>query len=351
MCMNADPCEGKICIMSQTPEKLQELTAEMGLPKYRAGQIFRWLYRGIESFDQMTDQPAAVRRQLEERFFIQRTRALTKKVSRDGTVKYLLELMDGNAVETVLMQYQHGTSLCISTQAGCKMGCIFCASYERERPTRNLTPAEMLIQLIYASRDTGERIDSLVLMGTGEPLDNYDNVMDFLHILSQPEGLGLGMRHVSLSTCGLVPKIRELAERKMQITLSISLHAPTNELRSELMPVNRRYPLEMLIPACRDYFAKTGRRISFEYAMISGVNDTPECARQLASLLSGLMCHINLIPLNHVEGSPLMPSTPAAMKTFQDILKNRHMNVTVRRRLGPDIDAACGQLRRKGVIK
>jgi len=342
----------KIDILSlNLPELEQEIIA-MGEKKFRAKQIYEWLHKKkITDFSEATNLSAQFRESLKEKFCVNRLKVKKRLVSSiDNTVKYLYELSDGERVETVLMSYAHGDSLCISTQVGCKMGCAFCAS-TKAGFVRNLTPAEMLLQIYATERDSGRTVESLVLMGIGEPLDNYDNVMDFLHILSQPEGLGLGMRHVSLSTCGLVPKIRELAERKMQITLSISLHAPTNELRSELMPVNRRYPLEMLIPACRDYFAKTGRRISFEYAMISGVNDTPECARQLASLLSGLMCHINLIPLNHVEGSPLMPSTPAAMKTFQDILKNRHMNVTVRRRLGPDIDAACGQLRRKGVIK
>ena len=244
------------------------------------------------------------------------------------------------------MKYKHGYSICISTQAGCKMGCIFCASFEKGA-TRNLTAGEILLEVITAQKDSGVRISNIVLMGTGEPLDNYDNVMAFLDLVSCDKGVNIGMRHISLSTCGLVPGIYRLAEQKRQLTLSISLHAPNDEIRTKLMPVNRRYNVETLIKACRDYFDMTGRRISFEYAMIAGVNDTRACALELAGLLRGFNCHVNLIPLNHVDGSPLKPSTRRDLQEFQRILESYHITTTVRRHLGSDIDASCGQLRRR----
>ncbi len=313
--------------------------------------VFRWLIQGVTSFDEMSNLSKSLREKLKEKAFITKPEMIRKQVSaRDGTVKYLFGLADGNCVETVVMRYQHGNSVCLSTQAGCHMGCAFCASFEKGE-TRDLTPAEILDQVLFAQKDSGLKISNIVLMGTGEPLDNYDNVVQFLRLVSCPEGLNIGMRHISLSTCGLVPRIRELSQLDFQLTLSISLHAPNNKIRSTIMPVNNKYPVEELIRACRDYFAATGRRISFEYAMIAGVNDSDGCARELAALLRGLMCHINLIPLNHVEGSSLAPSSRETIRRFQEILQKKGFNVTVRRSLGGDIDASCGQLRRKAMAE
>ena len=323
----------------------------LGEPSYRGKQVFRWLTQGVTSFDEMSDLSKPLREKLKEKAFITKPEIVRKQVSaRDGTVKYLFGLADGNCVETVVMRYEHGNSVCLSTQAGCHMGCAFCASFEKGE-TRDLTPAEILDQVLFAQKDSGLKISNIVLMGTGEPLDNYDNVVQFLRLVSCPEGLHIGMRHISLSTCGLVPRIRELSQLDFQLTLSISLHAPNNRIRSTIMPVNNKYPVEELIRACRDYFAATGRRISFEYAMIAGVNDSDTCARELAALLRGLMCHINLIPLNHVEGSPLAPSSRETIRRFQEILQKKGFNVTVRRSLGGDIDASCGQLRRKAMAE
>ena len=337
----------KICIKSLLPHQLEQLMADLGEPKYRAKQIFKWLHQGVTSFDEMSDISKALRAKLEETCFITKPEILRKQVSQlDGTIKYLFGLADGNSIETVLMKYEHGNSICVSTQAGCKMGCVFCASFDPAR-SRNLTPAEILDEILFAQKDSGRKVSNIVLMGTGEPLDNYDNVMQFLKLVSHTDGVNIGMRHISLSTCGLVPKIDELAQLKLQLTLSISLHAPNNETRSKIMPVNRRYPLEELMPACRRYFKTTGRRISFEYAMIRGVTDTKECARQLIQMLKGFNCHVNLIPLNHVEGSPLVPSTKENLRWFQNELNKNGLNATVRRSLGGDISASCGQLRRQ----
>ena len=336
-----------ICIKSLLPRELEELLAQMGEQKYRAKQIFRWLHQGAEEFQEMSDLSKDLRAKLEERCRITRPQILRKQVSRrDGTIKYLFGLEDGNSIETVLMQYEHGNSVCVSTQAGCRMGCVFCASFDPKK-SRNLSPAEILDEVLFAQKDSGRHISNIVLMGTGEPLDNYDNVMQFLRLVSHPQGLNVGMRHISLSTCGLVPQIERLMEERLQLTLSVSLHAPEDGLRSQLMPVNRRYPLGELIPACRRYFEKTGRRISFEYAMIGGVNDTPACARALIGLLKGFPCHVNLIPLNHVEGSPLIPSSREELRRFQNELIKNGLNATVRRSLGGDIAASCGQLRRQ----
>lgn len=336
-----------IPINSLRYEELESQLTALGEPKYRAGQIFKWLSLGVGSFDEMTDIGKALRAKLAEHFYIEHIEIIRKQEShQDGTIKYLFELRDGNSIESVLMKYKHGYSICISTQAGCKMGCIFCASFEKGA-TRNLTAGEILLEVITAQKDSGVRISNIVLMGTGEPLDNYDNVMAFLDLVSCDKGVNIGMRHISLSTCGLVPGIYRLAEQKRQLTLSISLHAPNDEIRTKLMPVNRRYNVETLIKACRDYFDMTGRRISFEYAMIAGVNDTRACALELAGLLRGFNCHVNLIPLNHVDGSPLKPSTRRDLQEFQRILESYHITTTVRRHLGSDIDASCGQLRRR----
>lgn len=339
--------EEKICIKSLLPEQLTELMKQLGQPAYRGKQVFRWLQQGVTTFDQMSDLPKSLRELLEEKCILTHPEILRKQVSaHDGTIKYLFGLEDGNSIETVLMQYEHGNSICVSTQAGCKMGCVFCASFDPKK-SRNLRPAEILDEILFAQKDSGRRVSNIVLMGTGEPLDNYENVMTFLRLVSHPEGLNIGMRHISLSTCGLVPMISRLEQENLQLTLSVSLHAPNNELRSRLMPVNRRWSLEELMPACRHYFTQTGRRISFEYAMIRDVNDTPECARQLIALLRGFNCHVNLIPLNHVEGSPLIPSTRENLRRFQNELIRNGINTTVRRSLGGDISASCGQLRRQ----
>lgn len=339
--------EDKICIKSLLPEQLADLMKQLGQPAYRAKQVFRWLQQGVGSFDEMSDLPKALREALKETCRLTRPEILRKQVSaHDGTIKYLFGLEDGNSIETVLMQYEHGNSICVSTQAGCKMGCVFCASFDPKK-SRDLRPAEILDEILWAQKDSGRRVSNIVLMGTGEPLDNYENVMTFLRLVSHPEGLNIGMRHISLSTCGLVPMIRRLEEERLQLTLSVSLHAPNDVLRSRLMPVNRRWPLGELMPACRHYFEATGRRISFEYAMIRDVNDTAACARQLIGLLRSFSCHVNLIPLNHVEGSPLVPSTRENLRRFQNELIRNGLNATVRRSLGGDIAASCGQLRRQ----
>ncbi len=334
-------------IKSLTRDKLTAAVTQMGLPKFRTEQIFTWLHqKNAKGFEEMTNLPAGLREQLSEQFYIPQLKIVRKLVSQiDGTVKYLFELPDGERVESVLMHYKHGSSLCISSQAGCRMGCRFCASTIAGF-TRNLAPSELLGQITTACEDSGQRIHSIVMMGIGEPLDNFENVMDFLNLLEDEKGFGMSHRHVSLSTCGLVDRIRELAEKKLQITLSVSLHAPTNERRDQIMPVNRRYPVEELIAACKDYTRITGRRISFEYALISGVTDTDECAYQLAKLLKGMLCHVNLIPVNEIRERDYKKSSKESIRRFAGILQKHRLTVTVRRKLGADIDAACGQLRK-----
>ena len=338
----------KLDLKSMTLPELKELMADLGQPAFRAGQLFSWLHeKRAGSFDEMTNLPAALRRELAERCTLTRLTVLHELVSRlDGTRKYLYRLADGNCIETVLMHYHHGTSLCISTQVGCRMGCNFCAS-TLGGLVRCLTPSEMLEQVYETVRQAGERVDSLVLMGIGEPLDNYDNVIRFLRLLTDPKGYNLGRWHISLSTCGLVDRIYDLAKEDLGITLSISLHAPDNETRNRTMPVNRRWPIEELMRACRDYFKTTGRRISFEYALIKGVNDSPEDARKLADLLDGMVCHVNLIPVNPVKERGYDRSGAADIHRFAETLGRLGVNATVRRELGGDIDAACGQLRRQ----
>lgn len=339
--------EEKICLKSMPLDKLESYLASIGQPKYRASQIFKWLSRGVLSFDEMTDISKGLRDRLEKETFINRVEIVSKQVSAvDGTIKYLFKLSDGNCIETVLMQYEHGTSACLSTQAGCKMGCAFCASFDKGK-TRNLTPAEILDQVLFSAKDSGKKISNIVLMGTGEPLDNYDNVIDFLRIVSSDKGINIGMRHISLSTCGIIPRIKELAQLKLQLTLSVSLHCPIDEIRSEIMPINRRYHVDDLIKTCKEYFAVTGRRISFEYAMIDDKTDTKQCADALIKYLSGFPSHVNLIPLNHVEGSPLIPTPKKRVREFQEYLIKHRINATVRRSLGDDISASCGQLRKK----
>ena len=334
-------------LRSLTYPQLEELMKELGQPAYRVGQVFSWLHqKQVSSFDQMTNLPAALRRQLAERCTLSNLTVERRLVSqKDGTVKYLFGLPDGECVESVLMDYHHGHSLCISTQVGCRMGCRFCAS-TLGGLVRSLTPGEMLGEIYTAGADSGCRIDSVVLMGIGEPLDNFDNVMAFLELLSDPRGLNLSLRHVSLSTCGLVDRIYDLAERKLGLTLSVSLHAPNDQIRSETMPVNNKWNIDSLLKACRDYFAATGRRVSFEYALIQGKNDTPDHARELAARLKGMMCHVNLIPVNPVVERGNRRSTRQAVEQFRKTLQACGVNATVRRELGTDINAACGQLRR-----
>ena len=334
-------------IKNLTLAELQQALTEIGLPKFRAKQVYGWLHRGVTEFSQMTDLPLSLREQLAESYLLTGPRVVRKLESAiDGTIKYLWELQDGNCVETVLMRYHHGNTVCISSEVGCLMGCAFCASTIGGL-VRRLSAGEMLDEVLFTQLDSGLEISNIVLMGIGEPLDNYDNVMRFLELVNSPEGMNIGMRHISLSTCGLVPRIRELAQRQLQLTLSVSLHAPSDEIRSQIMPVNRRWPVEELIGACREYFKLTGRRISFEYAMIRDVNDSPETAALLVKQLHGLPAHVNLIPLNHVEESPLQPSERQTVLRFQAILEKNGIPCTVRRTLGSDIDASCGQLRRR----
>ncbi len=344
--MQTEKDKVKTDIKSLLPEELeQELTA-LGEPKFRAKQVFRWLGRGVRSFEEMTDLPKSLRDKLGELYFLTPPAVERKQVSAlDGTVKYLWRLSDGNHVESVVMRYEHGNTVCVSTEVGCAMGCAFCASTLGGK-VRNLAASEILDQVIFSELDSGCKISNIVLMGIGEPLDNFDNVIRFLRLVNHPDGMNIGMRHISLSTCGLVEKIDKLAELDLQLTLSVSLHAPDDETRSKIMPVNRAYNVDTLLAACERYFKRTGRRISFEYAMIRDVNDTPAHARLLGDKLAGTGCHVNLIPLNDVPESKLKPSTPETLRRFIAALEKRDINVTVRRKLGPDIEASCGQLRR-----
>lgn len=332
-------------ILSMNLEELTSAMQEMGEPKYRAEQIFRWLHvRNAESFSEMLDIPSKLRMQLDVEFCIKGIFVVRKLASSmDDTVKYLYGLPDGQYVETVLMSYRHGWRLCISTQVGCKMGCQFCASAIAGY-VRSLLPSEMLLQITRTEREAGVKINGIVLMGIGEPLDNFENVMRFLEILSDPRGRQMSLRHVTLSTCGIVPRIRELADRKTGLTLAVSLHNADNSRRSRIMPVNRKYPLDMLMDACRYYFRQTGRRVTYEYAVMQGENDSPADARHLAELLKGQQAHINLIPVNSVKERSFHGTRRAAQE-FMQLLQKEGIHATVRRTLGSDIDAACGQLR------
>ena len=334
-------------LKSRTLPELQTLFKELGEPAFRAKQVYQWLHKGVRTYDEMTNISQALRQKMAESYPIEAPVAVRKQESqRDGTIKYLWQLSDGNCVETVLMRYHYGNTVCISTEVGCRMGCAFCAS-TLGGLVRRLEPHEMLDQVLFTQIDSGLPVSHIVLMGIGEPLDNFDNVMRFLELVNSPEGMNISMRHISLSTCGLVPKIDELAKRKLQISLAISLHGPNDEIRDRIMPVNKAYPIEELIEACRRYYEATSRRIHFEYAMIDGVNDRETHAKELLRRLKGLPAHINLIPLNHVEESPLKPSSRQAVARFQQILNDGGLTATVRRTLGGDIDASCGQLRRK----
>ena len=329
---------------------LQEMTdvlKSMGQPAFRGKQVFTWLHKGARSFDEMTNLPKALRDRLAAECILTVPNVARKQVSRqDGTMKYLWELSDGNCIESVLMRYHHGNTVCISSQVGCRMGCAFCASTIAGK-VRDLTPAEMLDQVLFTQLDSGLEISNIVLMGIGEPMDNLDTVLKFLELVNHPDGMNIGMRHISLSTCGVIPGIRRLAESNLQLTLSVSLHAPDDETRSRIMPVNRAYHVDDLFAACHEYFRRTGRRISFEYAMIDGVNDNDWQADLIAKRLKGMPGHVNLIPLNDVVESPFKPSKRTA--AFQRRLESHGLTATVRRSLGGDIDASCGQLRRKAM--
>ena len=336
-------------IKDYTLEELKEEVKNLGEKPFRAEQIFKWLYEDkVLSFDDMTNLSIDLRNKLKEIYEIKQFKILKKQVASDGTKKYLFDLLDGNAIETVLMQYHHGYSLCVSSQVGCKMGCKFCASTGIPF-VRNLTTGEILEQIMAVERDENIRISNVVFMGIGEPLDNYDNVVKAIHLINNPKCLNIGARHISISTSGLVPKIYKLAEENIQCTLSISLHATTNEQRSKMMPVNNTYHIEELLQACKDYIEKTNRRISFEYALAKENNDNLEDAKRLVKLLKGMLCHVNLIPINKIENGEFTKSSNENIVKFRDYLNEHGIVATIRRELGSDIDAACGQLRRKNL--
>ncbi|MBQ8823957.1 MAG: 23S rRNA (adenine(2503)-C(2))-methyltransferase RlmN [Ruminococcus sp.] len=341
----------KIDILSLTYEELESILIEIGEPKFRAKQVFSWLHeKQVTSFSDMTTLSLKLRECLNEKFYINRLQVERRLASSiDDTVKYLYKLSDGNYIETVCMSYNHGRSLCISTQVGCKMGCQFCASAIAGF-IRNLTPSEMLLQVYETQRNENCKISSIVLMGIGEPLDNFDNVMRFLKLLSDSRGMQMSLRHVSLSTCGIVPKIKELAEYKLGLTLSVSLHCPYDEERSKIMPVNKKYPISELLDACRFYEEHTGRRVTFEYAVIENLNSTSKAAQALAKLLKGMNCHVNLIPVNPVKERNYRTIKKTVIQ-FQKELEQLGINATIRRTLGSDIEAACGQLRRDALSK
>lgn len=337
----------KIDIRSMTLSELSKDFENAGLPKFRAGQVYKWLHQqGVSSFDEMTNISKELRSKLSDNYIICNCAIEKKLVSEyDSTVKYLFRLNDGEFVESVLMKYKYGYTVCVSTQVGCKMGCSFCASTIGGF-CRNLKPSEILGQIYAAQRDNNVRVSHVVLMGMGEPMNNFDNVMRFLELLTNKDGLNLSMRHISLSTCGVVDGIYKLLEKNLQLTLSISLHAPNDEIRSRIMPVNKKWNVNQLLTACRDYINKTNRRISFEYAMIDGVNDTDECAKELAKRLKGMICHVNLIPANEVRENDYKRSSAQRLEKFSAILQSYGIPTTVRRTLGADINASCGQLRR-----
>ena len=336
-------------IKDYTLDELKEELKELGEKPFRAEQIYKWLYEArVSSFDDMTNLSLELRETLKQEYEIKEFKILKKQVAVDGTRKYLFDVLDGNAIETVLMEYHHGFSICVSSQIGCKMGCKFCASTGIPF-ARNLTSGEIIEQIMAVERDTNVRISNIVFMGIGEPLDNYDNVVKAIRIINHPKGLNIGARHISISTSGLVPKIYQLAEENIQCTLSISLHATTDEQRSKMMPVNNRYPIEELLQACKDYIEKTHRRISFEYALAKENNDNLEDAKRLVKLLKGMLCHVNLIPINKIENGAYTKSSNENIMKFRDYLNDHGIVATIRRELGSDIDAACGQLRRKNV--
>ena len=326
--------------------EMEELLIGLGEPKFRAKQIFAWLYKGVDSFDRMTNVPASLKQKLiEAGAHLGVLNPLKVQISKyDGTRKYLFELEDGNCIESVFMKYKYGNTICVSSQAGCRMGCKFCASTIGGL-SRNLTSGEIIEQLLAAERNTGEPINHIVVMGTGEPFDNYENLSKFIRIINDKNGRNLGMRNITVSTCGLAPMIEKFGQDFPQVNLAISLHAPNNEIRNSMMPVNKSYPIEVLVETCRKYTEDTSRRVTFEYTLVKGVNDTKEHALELASLLKGMLCHVNLIPLNKVEETGLDTSDNKTAQEFQKTLENKGIPATIRRELGDDIDGACGQLR------
>lgn len=337
----------KLDIRSLDLEAITEIVTNLGEPKFRALQLYKWLQSGVDSFDEMTNIPLRLRQKLDDISYIATVKPLRKYVSEvDGTVKYVYELFDGELIESVLMKYEHGYTVCISTQVGCRMGCKFCAS-GLYGLTRNLTAGEMLAQITFAGRDNNIRVSNVVMMGMGEPLDNFDNSIKFLKLVSDENGLNIGLRHISLSTSGVVSGIKKLAECNLPITLSISLHAPNDEIRNRTMPVNKKWNIKELLTACREYQKITTRRISFEYALIAGVNDSDECARELAHILRGIMCHVNLIPANPIKENTFKKPNRKYILAFQKKLESLGINATIRRTLGADIDASCGQLKKK----
>ena len=330
-------------------EELKKEFTEMNEKPFRAEQVFRWIYEAkVTSFDEMTNLSLELREKLKQNYTICNFKILRKQESSDGTKKYLFDILDGNAIETVLMSYHHGYTICVSSQVGCKMGCKFCAS-TGIKFVRSLTSGEIVEQILAVERDNQIRISNVVFMGIGEPLDNYDNVVNAIKIINNQKGINIGARHISISTSGLVPKIYKLAEENIQCTLSISLHATTNEKRSSMMPVNNIYPIEELLQACRDYIDKTNRRISFEYALAKDNNDNLEDAKKLVKLLKGMICHVNLIPINKIENCAYSKSSNENIMKFRDYLNDHGIVATIRRELGSDIEAACGQLRRKNL--
>ena len=334
-------------ILSMLPEELAEEFKKKGFPAFRAKQVTEWLKKGVSSFDEMNNLSKEMREMLKQEYHLYRPVILRKQVSKlDGTVKYLWGLEDGNAVETVVMKYHYGNTVCVSTQVGCRQACAFCASAIGGL-VRNMEPSEILNEVVCSEKDSGEKITHIVLMGTGEPLDNFDNVMRFLQLVNHPQLKNIGMRHISLSTCGILERFDDLAEKNYQLTLAVSLHAPDDETRNRIMPANRGRGVDAVVNKCVEYFEKTGRRVSFEYAMIDGVNDTEAHAKLLAKRANAAGAHVNLIPLNNVEEYKYKPSTQGHMKAFIKVLEDAGVNVTVRRRLGSDVDASCGQLRRK----
>lgn len=339
-------------IISKNLEELEALVAEYKQSKFRAKQLFEWMHSKMEwDYDKMSNLPADFREKLKEDWPLNNMKIIEKYESQiDGTIKYLFELEDSHIIESVLMRYKHGNSICISSQVGCKMGCKFCAS-TLEGLVRNLKISEMLGQIYFVSKDIGERISNIVIMGSGEPLEYLDITTGFVHMINHPKGQNIGQRHITVSTCGLVPRIYELADMDMQITLAISLHATTDEKRKQTMPIAYKYTIKEILQACKYYTEKTGRRITFEYALIAGKNDTKEDALELASLLRGSLCHVNLIPVNKIEERDFESSTQESVESFAKLLKSYHIETTVRRKLGSDIDAACGQLRRRYLKK
>lgn len=341
----------KTDIMSLTIEELEQYLEKLGEKKFRAGQIFRWIYKGTDSFDDMTNLSKELRIKLKENAELNKIKTLRIQNSKkDGTRKYLFELVDGNHIESVFMKYRFGNTVCISSQAGCLMGCSFCASAINGMQ-RNLTSGEMSDQVITIERDTGEKVSNIVVMGTGEPFDNYENLSKFLRNIHEKDGLNIGMRSITVSTCGLIPKMLAFAKDFPQVNLAVSLHAPNDTIRNKMMPINKKYPLEELLAASRTHIAETGRRLTFEYALVKGVNDSERNARELAERLRGINCHVNLIPLNPVTETGLQGTQRKETERFYEVLERYGIQVTVRRELGGDIDAACGQLRLKNVIK